>query len=160
MRGTTETLEETLRVLVRRLGRVSASCCEACCGADVSPVQSHILFEVRRKGRPSMQQVAGELGMDVTTFSRQARRLEEKGLISRRVSPEDRRVSLLGLTREGGRVLAQIDRHLADRVGQIFSRLTPFERQVVAQALARLDEAVAETGCRAPSGGDMVDICK
>ena len=50
--------------------------------------QSHILFEIRRRGSPSMQQVAEELGMDVTTFSRQAKSLEGKGLIVRQVSPE------------------------------------------------------------------------
>src|SRR6266540_5327514 len=108
-----ETVREKLQVFVRRFGLLNASCCEDCCGQEISLVQSHILFEIRRKGSPSIQQVADELGMDITTFSRQIKTLGGKKLIDRRMSPEDRRVSLLGLTTEGERVLTQIDRYMA-----------------------------------------------
>lgn len=81
--------------------------------------QSHILFDIRRIGSPSMQWVAEELGMDVTTFSRQAKGLEGKGLIVRKVSPDDRRVSLLGLTGEGKRVLEQIDQYMAGKINNV-----------------------------------------
>ena len=57
-------------------------------------LQCHILFEIRRRESPSMQQVAEELGLDVTTFSRQAKNLVQKGLIVRQTSHDDRRVCL------------------------------------------------------------------
>src|SRR6266568_3189192 len=100
-----ESIREKLQIFVRRFGLLNASCCDECCGEQVSMVQSHILFEVRRRNNPPMQQVAEELGMDVTTFSRQVKTLESKGLIARQVSPDDRRVSLLGLTSAGQDVL-------------------------------------------------------
>ncbi len=141
-----ETMREKLQVFVRRFGLLNASCCEVCCGEQVSIVQSHILFEVRRIGAPSMQQVAEELGVDVTTFSRQAKTLETKGLIIRSISPDDRRVNLLGLTDRGWQVLAQIDRYMETKIEQIFSSMTPFERDTVIGALGLLNEAVARTG--------------
>jgi DNA-binding MarR family transcriptional regulator len=140
-------LREELQVFVRRFGILNASCCEQCCGEQVSMVQSHILFEVGRTGNPSMQQVALELGMDITTFSRQAKTLEEKGLITRNVSSDDRRVTLLGLTDEGSRVLTQIDRHMTDRIKQIFSNMTPFERETVVRSLGILNHALSTSGC-------------
>lgn len=155
-----ETVREKLQVFTRRFGLLNASCCEECCGEEVSLVQSHILFEIRRMGSPSIQQVADELGMDVTTFSRQVKNLEAKKLVVRRVAPEDRRVNLLGLTEEGARVLKQIDRHMADRIKQIFSFMTPFERESVIRSLALLNEAVARTGCCAVSSGTKVACCK
>jgi len=138
-----ESVREKLQVFVRRFGLLNASCCDECCGEDVSLVQSHILFEIRRLGSPSMQQVADELGMDVTTFSRQVKTIEGKKLIIRRVSPEDRRVCLLGLTGEGERVLEQIDRYMAAKIERIFSFMTPFERETVIRSLGLMNEAVA-----------------
>ena len=142
-----KTVREELQLFVRRFGLLNASCCDECCGQQVSMVQSHILFEIRRRGSPSMQQVAEELGMDVTTFSRQAKSLEGKGLIARRVAPDDRRVILLGVTAEGVQVLEQIDRYLAERLERTFSSLTPFERETVVRSLGLLNEALVQAGC-------------
>ncbi len=142
-----ESVREELQLFVRRLGLLNASCCDECCGQQVSMAQSHILSEIRRRGSPSMQRVAEELGMDVTTFSRQAKGLEGKGLIMRQVAPEDRRVSRLGLTDEGTQVLEQIDRYMVDKLEQIFSSLTSFERETVVKSLGLLNEAVAKSGC-------------
>ncbi len=146
-----ESVREKLQIFARRFGMLNAACCDECCGEQVSMAQSHILFEIRRKGAPSMQQVAEELGMDVTTFSRQAKGLEGKGLIVRTVSPEDRRVSLLGLTAAGDDALKRIDNYMAARIEVIFSSMTPFERETVVRSLGLLNEAVtraSETGTR------------
>jgi DNA-binding MarR family transcriptional regulator len=145
-----EDVREQLQIFTRRFGLLNAACCDECCGEQVSMVQSHILFEVRRMGSPSMQRVAEELGMDVTTFSRQVKTLEGKGLIVRRVSPDDRRVSLLGLTDEGSRVLGQIDLYMAASIEGIFSSLSPFERDTVVRSLALLNGALARVSSGIP----------
>lgn len=141
-----ETVGDKLQMFLRRFGLLNADCCESCCGEQVSPVQSHILFEIRRMGNPSILQVAEELGMDVTTFSRQVKTIEGKGLIARRVSPDDRRVSLLCLTVEGEHVLAKIDHFMTQKIEQIFSVMTSFERETVVRSLGLLSEAVTKTG--------------
>jgi len=94
-----------------------------------------------------MQQVAEELGMDITTFSRQAKRLEAKGLIVRQVSPDDRRVNLLRVTEEGMQTLEAIDRYMVEKLERIFSAMTPFERDTVVGSLKLLNEALATSGC-------------
>ena len=141
-----ESLREKLQVFVRRFGLLNATCCEECCGEQVSMVQSHILFEIRRSGAPSMQQVADELGIDVTTFSRQIKALEGKGFVERSVSPVDRRVTLLGLTEAGAGVVSQIDSYMEDKIKHILAHLTSFERDTVIRSLGLLNEAVAKGG--------------
>lgn len=153
-------IREELQVFVRRFGLLNASCCDECCGEQVSMAQSHILFEVRRLESPSMQQVAEELGMDVTTFSRQAKTLETKGLISRCISPNDRRVTLLGLTLTGRQVLEKIDGYMATRLERLFSSMTMFERETVVRSLGLLNEAVARVGEVDSQLGGMVACCK
>jgi len=142
-----QTVREIFQIFVRRFGLLNASCCDECCGRQVSMVQGHILYEIQRKRNPSMQQVAEELGMDITTFSRQAKRLEAKGLIVRQVSPDDRRVNLLRVTEEGMQTLEAIDRYMVEKLERIFSAMTPFERNTVVGSLKLLNEALATSGC-------------
>jgi DNA-binding MarR family transcriptional regulator len=141
-----ESVREQLQIFTRRFGMLNASCCDECCGEQVSMVQSHILFEVRRLENSSMQRVAEELGMDITTFSRQVKSLEKKGLVARRVSPGDRRVSLLGLTDSGRQVLEKIDGYMAGRLDQVFACMSDFERETVVRSLGLLNKAVARAG--------------
>lgn len=141
-----ESIRENLRLFVRRFGLLNASCCELCCGEQVSLVQCHILHEIRRLNNPSMQRVADQLGMDITTFSRQIKTMEKKGLILRQVSSNDRRVSLLGLSDSGMDVMERIDRHMTAKIEQIFSSMTPFERETISRSFSLLNEALAKTG--------------
>ena len=142
-----ESVREALQIFVRRFGLLNASCCDECCGEQISMAQSHILYEIRRNGSPSMQRVAEELGMDVTTFSRQAKSLEGKGLIVRQTSPDDRRVNILRVTEEGMRTLEEIDRYMVEKLERIFSALTPFERITVVGSLKLLNEVLAKPDC-------------
>lgn len=149
-----------LQIFTRRFGLLNASCCNECCGEQVSMTQSHILFEVRRSESPSMQQVAEELGMDVTTFSRQAKALEAKGLMSRRVSADDRRVSLLRLTAAGGEVLEKIDSYMAGRLEKVFACMSDFERETVVRSLGLLNEAMVRAGESGGGQEGIVVCCK
>lgn len=153
-------VREELQLFVRRFGLLNASCCEVCCGQQVSIVQSHILFEVRRIGIPSMQQVAEELGMDITTFSRQVKTLEQKGLIARNVSRDDRRVNLLSMTESGMQVLIKIDGYMESKIEQIFTPMTPFERESVTRSLGLLNSVLAETGCCGVQPQEEIACCK
>jgi DNA-binding MarR family transcriptional regulator len=155
-----ESIREQLQIFTKRFGLLNESCCDECCGEQVSMTQSHILFEVRRSGSPSMQQVAEELGVDVTTFSRQAKALEAKDLLSRSVSPDDRRVTLLGLTGAGMQVLEKIDHYMAARLERVFGGMTPFERETVVRSLGLLNDAVANAGGADAGSGGMIACCK
>jgi DNA-binding MarR family transcriptional regulator len=155
-----ESVREQLQIFTRRFGLLNASCCDDCCGEQVSMVQSHILFEIRRAGNPSMQRVAEELGMDITTFSRQVKSLEQKELVFRSVSPDDRRVTLLGLTGAGRQVLEKIDRYMAERLGQVFACMSDFERETVVRSLGLLNEAVARAGEAGSRQEGSIACCK
>lgn len=155
-----ESVREQLQIFTRRFGLLNASCCDECCGEQVSMAQSHILLEVRRSESPSMQQVAEELGMDVTTFSRQAKSLETRGLVSRRVSADDRRVLFLGLTDEGLKVLEKIDGYMAARLEGVFGRMSPFERETVVRSLGLLNKALIEAAQGTANQEGIIACCK
>jgi DNA-binding MarR family transcriptional regulator len=154
-----ELIREQLQLFTRRFGLLNESCCDECCGQQVSMTQSHILFEVRRSGSPPMQQVAEELGVDITTFSRQVKGLEAKGLLSRSVSPDDRRVTLLGVTESGMQVLLKIDQYMAARLEKVFGGMSSFERETVIRSLGLLNDAVAKAGSSEARSGGMIACC-
>ncbi len=153
-------IREELQLFVRRFGLLNSSCCEECCGEQLSMAQGHILYEIRRVGRPSMQQVAEELGMDVTTFSRQAKSLVAKGLIVRHVSPDDRRVNLLELTSAGKEIMVRIDSYMAERISKVFEQMSCFEQETVTRSLGLLNQALARAGEVGASPGRTVACCK
>lgn len=141
-----ENIRELLQVFVRRFGFLNISCMENCCGEEISLVQSHILYELKRRDKPSMQQVAEALGIDITTFSRQIKNLESKGLVRKSPDPEDRRVNLLSLTPEGARVEGEINHRMAGYIERIFAQLTDFEKETVVRSIKLLNGALLKTG--------------
>jgi len=141
-----ENVHELIRILVQRFGLLNASCCENCFGEGVSLVQSYILFEIRRAENPAMHQVAEALGIDITTFSRQIKSLENKSLVTKSPDPEDRRINILALTSEGKRITDQIDMRMNSYLEQLLSCFTEFEREVVIKSMKLLNKALFKSG--------------
>ena len=154
-----ESFRENLRLFVRRFGLLDASCCEFCCDEQVSQVQCHILYEILRMDASPMQRVADELGMDITTFSRQIKTLEKKGLVLRSKSSVDRRASLLGLTISGTEVLEKIDLNMTRKIEQIFSFMTPFERETINRSFDLLNGALLKVD-KKTTARNIIARCK
>jgi DNA-binding MarR family transcriptional regulator len=107
-----------------------------------------------------MQRIAEGLGLDVTTFSRQVKALEGKGLVARRASAEDRRVSILELTPTGGALLERIDRYMAERISTVFAHMSDFEQDTVVRSLGLLNQALTKIGETDTNREGIVVCCK
>ncbi|RAV22425.1 MarR family winged helix-turn-helix transcriptional regulator [Paenibacillus contaminans] len=148
-----ENVREIIQIMTRRFGFLNKNCCSAG-GCDISLIQSHILYEIDRRHKPSIQQVAEALGTDITTFSRQVQSLIKMKLVKKTPDPGDRRVQLLSLTTEGKDVAVSIDRQMNDYLNEIFSHMNDFDKDTVLRSIKLLNEAMAKSGtcCSPPSG--------
>jgi DNA-binding MarR family transcriptional regulator len=148
-----ENTRELFQIMTRRFGLLNKNCCTVG-GIDVSPVQSHILYEVDRQHNPSMQQIAETLGTDITTFSRQVQSLIKMNLIKKTPDPSDRRVYHLSLTVEGKYVATTIDQQMTAYLEEIFSYMSEFEKDMVIRSIKLLNEAMAKSDncCRPVKG--------
>jgi DNA-binding MarR family transcriptional regulator len=84
--------------------------------------------------------LAAELGVDLSTMSRQVRALEEAGLITRTPDPADGRAAVLALTPEGVEVLKRLR---ASRRSLVAEQVGDWDEQDVerlADLLTRLSE--------------------
>ena len=139
-----ENLRELFQVMTRRFGLLDKNCCQVG-GTEISLVQSHILYELLRRDKPSMQQVADTLGLDITTFSRQIQTLIKIELVLKTPLPEDRRVYQLSLTTQGKYVAAKIDAEMNQYLNEVFSNMSEFERDMVIKSVKLLNEAMAKS---------------
>jgi DNA-binding MarR family transcriptional regulator len=139
-----EDLRELFQIMTRRFGLLNKNCCQIG-GTDISLVQSHILYEILRKERPSMQQVADALRMDITTFSRQIQTLIKMELVKKSPLSDDRRVSVLSLTTQGNFIAASIDEQMNQYLNKVFSHMSDFEKDVVINSIKLLNEAMSKS---------------
>ncbi|MDZ5472334.1 MarR family winged helix-turn-helix transcriptional regulator [Bacillus sp. 31A1R] len=139
-----EDIRELFQIMTRRFGFLSKNCCSVG-GADISVVQSHIIYEIDKQESPSVQMIANKLGIDITTFSRQIQSLVKMGLIKKTPLPEDRRVYILSLTTEGKYVSTTIDTQMKEYLNEVLSNMSEFERATVLQSIQILNEAMAKS---------------
>jgi DNA-binding MarR family transcriptional regulator len=148
-----ENTRELFHTMTRRFGFLNKNCCSVG-GVDISLIQSHILYEIDRMHKPSVQQVAETLGTDITTFSRQVQSLIKMNLVKKTPDPDDRRVYILSLTTEGKYVATTIDHQMNSYLNEVFSHMSEFEKDTVIRSIKLLNESMAKTSlcCTPPKG--------
>ncbi|QNK54972.1 MarR family winged helix-turn-helix transcriptional regulator [Paenibacillus sp. PAMC21692] len=148
-----EDIRGLFQIMTRRFGFLNKNCCTAG-GCDITLVQSHILYEIDRQHRPSIQQVSEALGTDITTFSRQIQALIKMNLVKKVSDPDDRRVQILSLTTEGKYVATTIDQQMKEYLTEVFSHMNDFEKETVLRSIKLLNDAMAKSSicCSTPIG--------
>lgn len=74
-------------------------------GLSLSETNLGVLRMVQRHGPIAVSEVARRHEVDLSNASRQLRALEDQGLVTRTVDPDDRRVARVAVTATGRRVL-------------------------------------------------------
>ena len=78
-------------------------------GAELSPVDEHLVRTVLAHGPVRVTDLAAWQGVDKSTITPQVRRLERRGLIKRSSDPADRRAAPLSVTTKGRRICERMD---------------------------------------------------
>jgi DNA-binding MarR family transcriptional regulator len=111
-------------------------------GPDITPSQLSVLSTLDRHGPLSHGDLAAHERIQPPTVTRIVTVMEEAGLVQRSTDPDDRRCSLVEITRDGRRRLEKIrsdrDAWLAQRLGE----LSPEQRRVLHQAVPVLERLI------------------
>lgn len=86
----------------------------------------------------SQLDAAKELGVDRTTMVALVDELEDKGLVERRRSPDDRRKNIVELTAHGKKTLAEGERRHQETEKAFLADLTPVESELFVRILKKL----------------------
>lgn len=108
---------------------------------DVEPWEFDVLAALRRAGAP-YQLTPGQLLTQTMvtsgTMTNRVDRLEERGLVERQPSPDDRRAVLVGLTTKGRRTVDAAFEALLDRERELLAELSAGDRKQLAALLKAL----------------------
>lgn len=114
---------------------------DICCyGISVS--QCYTLEVLQEHGALSMQALADQLQLAVSTVTRLVDQLVDKRFVERQSNPRDRRICQVQLTAEGRRLLHTIRKELVAREHAILQRIPAASRDHVIWAIAELSQAL------------------
>jgi DNA-binding MarR family transcriptional regulator len=124
--------------LLRRAQQISVSIFYDEMGSELTPVQYAILSRLAE--HPGIDQVslAGLAAIDTSTGATVCARLEEKGLLERRVLPHNRRQRALSITAAGQRILDELVPGAQRLRERLLDPLSAEEQRVFMALLAKL----------------------
>lgn len=142
-----EVLKRRPGFLIRRLHQIHTSLfAEECEEFGITPVQYSLMTALLHHGEADQVSLAGEVGIDRANTTDVLRRLEERGLIGRKMSAEDSRAKLCTLTREGRKMAMAMEKAVRRAHGRTVALLPPAERKAFLGSLRRLVDAYNDLG--------------
>jgi DNA-binding MarR family transcriptional regulator len=97
------------------------------------------------KSNCRMQDIAKQLGIEAPSVTRTVQELERTGLVTRKADPEDKRASLISLTKKGEQQIAKLHKARRERLAEALHAWSPDERRQLGESLQRLAKDIAET---------------
>jgi DNA-binding MarR family transcriptional regulator len=111
---------------------------------------TYVALRALEDGPMHLSDLADACGVDISTISRLADRLLERGLIARSIDPADRRASLIEASGDGRAVQSQMRELREDSLSRLLGAWTPDERAAFATLLSRFvrdaDDLMRERG--------------
>ncbi len=105
---------------------------------NVGPAGGMVLLTIEELGAPEMHRLTERFARDKSQMTRIIKSLETKGLVARRTSELDARVSILSLTLSGEKVVATLKSVLAETINDILRPASETEKRILAEVLHRV----------------------
>ena len=137
--------------LFRRMQQVaSAIFSEECAQFDLTCLQYSALTRIRERPGIDVTRLSEIMEFDRSTLGGVMERLELKGYVRRRATPEDKRIKLLEVTKQGRMLLDKIQPSVERAQRRILDGLSSEDQKALLRLLSRLVELNAHIGPTAP----------
>ena len=125
--------------LFRRMQQIAVSIfIEECKAYDLTPVQFAALVTIRNHPGIDATRLSAVIAFDRSTLGSVIERLLAKHYVERKPSPEDKRIKLLYLTREGAALLRDIMPSVDRAQARMLQPLKPADRKTLLALLTQL----------------------
>jgi len=133
--------------LIRRLHQIHyAMFLEECKEGGITPVQYGVMTVLARNPWLDQTAIGYEVGLDRTTAADVIKRLEDKGLLERRINPLDRRSRQAAVTERGLSIMGALQDSMARSQHRLLQPLSPGDQKVFMSLLVELVEANNQYG--------------
>ncbi len=103
----------------------------------VGPGGGIVLLTLSDMGCPSLHELTKQVARDKSQMTRTIRSLETKGLVARKRSPDDARVSFVSLTQDGEQVVDTLKQVVSETISEILNPISEAEENVLRSLLER-----------------------
>ena len=131
-------LDEQVGYLLRLAGQRHASIFQNCVPEGLTPMQFSALVRLGEHGSVSQNRLGRLAAMDAATIKGVVDRLLDKGLVTRKPSPEDRRRAIVSLSTCGAGLIGGLHRAGARITDETMAPLTTGERDTLVRLLEKI----------------------
>jgi MarR family transcriptional regulator, lower aerobic nicotinate degradation pathway regulator len=125
--------------LFRRMQQIAVAIfMEECRAFDLTPVQYAALVAIHTHPGIDATRLSAVIAFDRSTLGSVIERIEAKGLVERKASPDDKRIKLLYLTRSGAALLREIVPAVDRAQARMLEPLKPTDRKTLMALLSQL----------------------
>jgi DNA-binding MarR family transcriptional regulator/GNAT superfamily N-acetyltransferase len=135
------------RFYTRRLGVLDQHLLDS----PYSLTEARVLYELAHRDAPSAKEIGAALGLDAGYLSRIVQNFSDKGLISRKPLPADRRQVQLGLTAKGRLAFSRLERLSHDDIATMLATLGVPRAARLVQAMATIEQLLSHADAAAPA---------
>ncbi|ACU60133.1 MarR family winged helix-turn-helix transcriptional regulator [Chitinophaga pinensis] len=112
--------------------------------SDYSLVEARTLYEVYSHQPVSASQIMAEIHIDKGYLSRILKQFEKKGIISKEISDEDARITLVSLTEKGTQLVHELNDTSNQQIGALIKKLTKEEQQELLRHMQAIRELLGK----------------
>ena len=112
---------------------------------EFSIAQARIIGEIEKEKKCTANQLIKKLGIDRGYMSRILSTFEKDGLIEKKASENDGRVSYIALTAEGKKACSDIAKKMDDRIAASFANIDRDRLEELKNAMASIQSILGET---------------
>jgi DNA-binding MarR family transcriptional regulator/N-acetylglutamate synthase-like GNAT family acetyltransferase len=102
--------------------------------------EARVLYELAHRDELAAKEIGIELGLDPGYLSRIVQNFDEKGLITRKPLPTDRRQYRLSLTAKGRQAFAKLNQSSHDEVAAMLAPLSDHDGRRLTDAMATIED--------------------
>ncbi|SNS78077.1 MarR family winged helix-turn-helix transcriptional regulator [Antarctobacter heliothermus] len=113
-------------------------------GYGLSREEWRLLFLLAGEDQVTSRDLSRRSTLDRVQVSRASQKLEDKGLITRNIAPDDRRLRVYACTEKGRDLFANALPQVEARSTEILHAMTPEDRAALERGLAALTDAIAK----------------
>lgn len=125
--------------LFRRMQQIAVSIfMEECKAFDLTPVQYAALIAIHTHPGIDATRLSAVIAFDRSTLGSVIERLQAKDFVERKPAPEDKRIKLLYLTKQGAAILREIIPAVERAQVRMLEPLKPTERKALMGLMAQL----------------------
>jgi DNA-binding MarR family transcriptional regulator len=125
--------------LFRRMQQIAVSIfMEECKAFDLTPVQYAALIAIHTHPGIDATRLSAVIAFDRSTLGSVIERLQAKDFVERKPTPEDKRIKLLYLTKQGAAILREIIPAVERAQARMLEPLKPTERKALLGLMSQL----------------------